>query len=122
MTHELDAFLASYSRESRENTLCLRKLVLNVFQNADEQINVKTGLITYSLPQKPSKDWILAIAPHMKHINLIFSRGAQLPDPSKLLAGTGPQARHVKIRSEVETENPALRQILQESLRRKNTE
>jgi hypothetical protein len=122
MSHELDAFLAGYSRESRENTLCLRKLVLDLFPNADEQINVKTGLITYSLPQKSSKDWILAIALHMKHINLIFSRGAQLQDPSKLLSGTGLQTRHVKIKSEAETENPALRQILQESLKLEDTE
>jgi hypothetical protein len=122
MTHELDVFLAAYSRESRENTLCLRKLVIDFFPNADEKIDVKTGLITYSLPQKSSKDWSLAIALHMKHINLIFSRGAQLPDPTKLLAGTGLQTRHVKIKSETETENPALWQILQESLKLEDTE
>jgi hypothetical protein len=117
MSDELDAFLSKYSRESRENTLCLRKLILEVFPTADEKIDVKAGQIIYGLPRKTGKNWILAIALQMKYLNLIFSRGAQLPDPSKLLAGTGLQARHIKIKSEEETENPALQLLLKEAFK-----
>jgi hypothetical protein len=53
----------------------------------------------------------------MKHVNLMFSQGAKLPDPSRLLAGTGKQARHVKITSEEQTQNPALRSLLGEALK-----
>ena len=117
MTDQLDPFLAAFSRESRENTLCLRKMVFEVFPNVYESIDFKTGMITYSL-SKERNMWVFAIALHMKHINLIFSQGAKLPDPTKLLAGTGKEARHIKFKSESETQNIALRQLLQEALKR----
>ncbi len=116
MTNELDIFLAQYSREAREISLCLRKLVLEVFPEALEQIDPKSGIIAYGV-NKTYKGVVCAIAPHMKHVNLMFSRGTTLPDPAKLLVGTGKQARHVKITSEAETENPALRQLLQEAIK-----
>ena len=115
MSDQLNAFLASYSREAREITLCMRKLVLDVLPKADEQIDPQTEIITYSFDRKTAKGWVCAIAPHMKHVNLLFSKGAEIPDPSKLLVGTGEQARHIKIRSEAETENPALQQLLKEA-------
>ena len=116
MNDALDAFLAAYSREAREIALCLRTLVLDVFPNALEQIDPKSGIIAYGYDQT-SEGQVCAIAPRMKYVNLMFSRGAQLPDPSKLLNGTGKQARHVKIRSEVETEKPELRALLREALK-----
>jgi hypothetical protein len=115
MGNLLDTFLSAYSRESRENTLCLRKLLLDVFPTAHEVIDSKTGTITY---RRKNELWLFAIGLHMKHLNLIFSNGTSLADPTGLLSGTGPQARHVKIRSEAETQNPALRSLLQESLKR----
>ncbi len=116
MNDTLNAFLAAYSREAREIALCLRQLVLDVFPNALEQIDPKSGIIAYGF-DKTFKSQVCAIAPHMKHVNLMFSKGAQLPNPYKLLSGTGEQARHVKIRSEAETENPALRVLLREALK-----
>jgi hypothetical protein len=115
MNDALNAFLAAYSREAREIALCLRKLVLDVFPNALEQIDPKSGIIAYGF-DKTYKGQVCAIAPHMKHVNLMFSRGAALLDPAKLLVGTGKQARHVKIKSELETENPALRLLLNEAI------
>jgi hypothetical protein len=114
MDKQLDEFLAKYSRESRENTLCLRRLLFEVFPNATEQIDSKAGLITYSYPKR--NKWVLAIVVHMKHISLIFSQGAQLSDPSALLGGRGQEARHIKIRSESETQNSDLKRILKEAL------
>jgi hypothetical protein len=53
----------------------------------------------------------------MKHVNLMFSRGSQFPDPTGLLSGTGKHARHVRITSETETQNLALRQLLLDALK-----
>jgi len=114
MNRQLDSFLASYSREAREIALCLRKLVLDVFPRAVEQIDPKAGIIAYGI-NKTETGLVCAIAPHMKYVNLLFSRGASLHDEAKMLVGTGKQARHVKIKSEAETENPALRLLLKEA-------
>ena len=117
MGNQLDAFLALFSRETRENVLCLRTLILEVFPQAVEEIDPKSRIVAYGFTQKSYKGWVCAIQPHMKHVNLIFSEGTQIPDPTGLLTGTGKQARHVKIRSEAETQNPALRQLLEEALK-----
>ncbi len=113
---QLDAFLSSYSREAREIVLCLRKLVFDVFADGIEQVDFKSGLVAYRF-NTTSKELVFAVVPHMKHVNLMFGRGAHIPDPFKLLTGTGMRARHIKIKSEAETDNPALRQLLKEALK-----
>ena len=112
----LDHFLSSYSREAREITLCLRRLILDIFPDGFEHIDSKSGIMAYGFNTTP-EGLVFAIVPHMKYVNLIFGRGTQIPDPYRLLAGTGKQVRHVKIRSEAETEDPAFRQLLKEALK-----
>jgi hypothetical protein len=115
LNDQLNSFLASYSREAREIALSLRKVVLDVFSEAVEHIDSKSGIIAYSF-DRTCEGLVCVIAPHMKHVNLMFSLGARLFDPCKLLDGRGEQARHVKIRSEAETENPALRLLIEEAV------
>jgi hypothetical protein len=50
-------------------------------------------------------------------VNLGFARGADLPDPSHLLTGTGKRARHVKITGEAQIGAPALRALLDAAVR-----
>ncbi len=113
----LDTFLIQFSRETRENVLCLRSLILDVFPSASEQIDEKSKLIAYGFDGKGNKSIVFAIMPHVKHVNLMFSKGVQLLDPTGLLSGTGKHARHVRITSEAETQNPALRQLLLDALK-----
>ncbi len=116
MSNALDTFLAQYSREAREISLSLRNLILDVFPNAIEQVDPKSGIIAYGFTRNSYKGLVCAIQPHMKHVNLMFSKGTQLPDPSGLLVGTGKLARHVKFHSEAEIQNPALRKLLEEAV------
>jgi hypothetical protein len=116
MREQLNAFLAMYSRESRENVLCLRNLILEVFPGAVEDVDPKSGLIAYGVGGKGYQGLVLAIMPHMKHVNLMFSKGAQLPDSDGLLTGTGKQARHVRITSEAETQNPTLKLLITKAI------
>ena len=113
----LDEFLSQFSRETRENVLCIRSLILDVFPAASEQIDTKSKLIAYGFGGKGNESPVFAIMPHMKHVNLMFSKGAQLPDPTGLLTGTGKHVRHVRITSEAETQNPELRQLLLDALK-----
>ncbi len=47
------------------------------------------------------------------HVNVGFFLGAELPDPSRLLEGTGKFMRHVKLRPEREVDDMALRQLIE---------
>lgn len=115
MTDAFDEFLAKYSREAREISLCLRALVLDIFPSAVEQIDPKSGTAVYGY-NKPYKGLVLAIQPHKKHVNLMFSKGTQIPDPEGRLIGTGIHARHVRFTSEEQTQSPSLRRLIENAL------
>ena len=46
------------------------------------------------------------------HVNVGFYQGAALPDPSRLLQGTGKNMRHVKLRSLTATDEAALTTLI----------
>jgi hypothetical protein len=46
------------------------------------------------------------------HVNVGFFRGALLPDPSRLLQGTGKLMRHVKLRPGTATNSEALNRLI----------
>ena len=49
------------------------------------------------------------------HVNVGFFRGAALPDPARLLQGTGKFMRHVKLRPGMATNEAALRRLIDEA-------
>jgi hypothetical protein len=58
------------------------------------------------------KETICTIIPSKKGIKLGFYKGSELPDPKKLLTGTGKVHRHVEIKSEEDLSNPALKKLV----------
>src|ERR1700754_4510508 len=46
------------------------------------------------------------------HVNVGFFQGASLPDPARLLQGTGKRMRHVKLRTKTTTNAAALRKLI----------
>src|SRR6188768_3750654 len=46
------------------------------------------------------------------HVNVGFFQGATLPDPGRLLQGTGKFMRHVKLRAGTSTDATALRRLI----------
>jgi hypothetical protein len=49
------------------------------------------------------------------HVNVGFFRGAELPDPHRLLEGTGKFMRHVKLRPEGDVDSTALSELIRTS-------
>ena len=105
-------FLASYPPEVQKLALALRVLILRVLPSAIEQVDPPSKIIAYGT-DRTYAGLICAIALFKAHVNLMFARGAELPDPEHLLEGTGKRARHVKITARAEVENPALRTLLE---------
>ena len=50
-----------------------------------------------------------------EHLSLAFLRGAKLPDPEKLLEGTGKGVRHVKLRSVTDVKRPGVKRLIAEA-------
>jgi hypothetical protein len=106
------AFLAGYSAEVRELAYRVRTLVFTVWPEAVEQVHGPQQSIGYSVGQKMA-EVVYVIMPLKTAVNLGFARGSELPDPARLLAGTGKRARHVKISTTADLENPAVRALLE---------
>lgn len=115
MNKALREFLGSYSAEVRGLALKTRALILDVIPDAVEQVDPASRIIAYGYGRKMA-DIVCAVAPHTSHVNLMFSKGTELPDPAGLLEGTGKRARHVKIRAARELEVPALRGLVEEAV------
>ena len=62
-------------------------------------------LISYSPTDKPY-DAIVSIAARADRVELYFNRGPQLPDPKKLLLGSGKQTRFIRLNSAKDLADP----------------
>lgn len=114
---QLLGYLAAYDPHVSNVTLALREVVLEEAPDAVESIAKGYALaIGFSFTGKPLKDGFCHIVTYKTHVNLGFNRGALLPDPNGVLAGTGKSIRHITIRNQNELEHAAVRRYLQAAI------
>jgi len=85
-----------YSETILRLVMVLREMVREQLPELTEFVDVSSRIIAYGKSAKYS-DLVYAIVPHTRHINLMFSRGASMPDLDGILQGTGRKARHIHI-------------------------
>jgi hypothetical protein len=111
------SYLAPYDPHIADLTLALRDVVLEEAPEAIESISKGYAVaIGFSFTGKPMKDGFCHVVTYASHVNLGFNRGAQLPDPNRVLAGKGKSIRHITIHDQSELERPFLRRYLQAAI------
>src|SRR5215469_2591401 len=91
--------LASCSPGVTHLALALRELVLTEAPKAQEVLYaVYARVIVFKLPVRKYGAFCSVVA-YARHVNLAFYHGAELPDPHKLLEGTGKAMRHIRFAS-----------------------
>jgi len=113
MTNGFDEILAGVSPQARELALQARALIQAVYPAVVEVPWPKQRVIGYGVGPKKMSEHFCYISVNKNHINVGFMYGAELPDPEKLLDGSGKLLRHVRITSPEELENPALQELLE---------
>jgi hypothetical protein len=108
-TQHVQAWLETLPVEKKPTINNLRKLIGSVAPEAHEIIY--HDALGYG-PTDSGFDRILYVTVFETHINLGFFFGGFLPDPERLLVGSGKRMRHIKIRSLQESENPAITSLL----------
>ena len=93
----------------------MRQFLLKDLKGITEQPDAKANVIGYSYGAG-YKDLICTIIFSKKGIKLGFYKGAELPDPKKLLTGSGKVHRYVEINSEDDIRNPALLELLEHAV------
>lgn len=113
MTNGFDEIVSGVSPKARELARQARALIEAVYPAVVEVPWPKQRVIGYGVGPKKMSEHFCYISVSENHINVGFMYGAELPDPHKLLEGSGKLLRHVRITQLHELENPALRELLE---------
>lgn len=117
---QLKAFLAKYTPALARQARAARKHMRARYPHAHEMVydNYNALVIGYCPTERPSEA-IFSLAMLPDHVSLCFLQQAgQLPDPHKLLQGSGNIARHIKLRSPADLDEAAIVALMDEAERR----
>lgn len=108
-------FLGNYDKQIVSLAMKLREIIASYLPEINEQVDLPARMIAYTYGKKYS-DMICTIIPSKKGIKLGFNRGVDLPDPEKMLEGTGKISRYVRIESDTQILSPAIETLLLNAL------
>jgi hypothetical protein len=74
-------------------------------------------VVSYS-PNEHGYEGVLAIRASAKGVELHFNRGKELPDPEKLLRGSGKQTRSIAVEGAATLTRPAVARLIEEAIAR----
>jgi hypothetical protein len=97
---QLRSFIAKFEPKHQTLLRALRKALRKRFPTAYELAydNYNFFVIGYGSTERPS-DCIVSMAAGANGVGLCFIHGASLPDPHKLLLGSGNQTRFIRLES-----------------------
>lgn len=110
---QLKNFIEKFEPKQQTLIRSVRKALRNRFPTAYELAydNYNFFVIGYSPTERPS-DAIFSIAAGANGVGLCFIRGATLPDPKKILLGSGKQTRFIRLESAKTLERPEVESLL----------
>ena len=110
-----EEILSRYEEKIAQLGLQLRVFLFSELKGINEEADATANIISFNYG-KGYKNIICVILPSKKGIKLGFYKGSELPDPEKLLTGTGKVHRFVEIKSVQDLNNPALKRLLKEAV------
>jgi hypothetical protein len=110
---ELHDFLEAFAPRISKLFFATRRTVLDAAPEANELIYNAYNAVTaaYSFSGR-LKEAFCHVAAYSGYVNLGFNHGAELPDPSDALVGSGARIRHVRISSPADLRPPPLKALL----------
>ncbi len=102
----IDAYLEKKPAEHAAVAKALRKLVKKTVPGIKESVN------PWKIPTFESNGPMCFFMVGKNHVTFGFLRGTSLPDPARLLEGTGRKLRHVKLRTAEDLQKPALKKLV----------
>ena len=112
----VEDILSNYEEKIAGLALKLRNFILQELIDIIELPDNSANIIGYGYG-KGYKDMICTILLSKKGVKLGFYKGSELPDPEKLLTGTGKVHRFAEIKTEQAISSPELKNLLTEALK-----
>ena len=113
---ELGPLLERQSDEVATVFLGLRTLILEVMPDATESLDLPDRVLAFGYGPPGGvrmRGLAIGLIPHTAHVNVQLADGAELPDPTGIVEGTGKRIRHVKCRDLADVARPALRALIE---------
>src|SRR3712207_6270411 len=110
---EFEAMLAGSPEPIRQLARSARTLIYDVLPGTVEVVWPHQRTAGYGTGPRKMTEHFCWLAPHARHLVFGFYYGTELPDPDGLLEGSGRLMRHVKVRSQADLANPALRRLIE---------
>ena len=116
---QLNAFIAKFEPKHRALVRSARNFLHKRFPSANELVYdySKFFVIGYS-PIERGSDSVVAIALGADGLRLYFNQGARLPDPKKILLGSGKQTRFIWIESRKTLRLPEVEALMETAIDR----
>jgi hypothetical protein len=110
---QLRTFIAKFEPKDQRLIRAVRKLIRKRLPAANELVydNYNFFVIGYSSTERPSHT-IVSIAAGASGVGLAFYYGAKLPDPHRLLLGSGNQNRFIRIPSAGVLDDPRVQALI----------
>jgi hypothetical protein len=119
---QLDGFIAKYSPEvaalARAALARLRARLPGAIELVYDNYN---ALAIGFGPTERTSDAIFSITLWPRWVSLFFLQGAGLPDPHRLLEGSGKVARHLVLEDAEDLDRPAVQELIARGLERART-
>lgn len=116
---ELNKFIDKYSPEIgdlfRECRSKMQKLVPGAVELVYDNYN---ALVVGFGPSEHASEAPLSIAAYPRWVNLYFLDGVGLPDPKRILKGSGKMVRNITVRDAAELDRPEVKTLVKEALKR----
>jgi hypothetical protein len=110
---QLQGFIGKFNSKDQRLIRAVRTAVRKRFPTANELVydNYNFFVIGYSTTERPS-DAVVSIAARANGVGMCFIHGAKLPDPHKLLLGSGKQTRFIRLESAAVLARPEVEALL----------
>ena len=119
---QLDSFIDKFEPKNQALIRALRKTLRKRLPTANELVydNYNFFVIGYCSSERPS-DCILSIAAAANGAVVYFTHGAKLPDPHKILRGSGNQGRSIQAPSAETLAQPEVEALIAAAVARNKT-
>jgi hypothetical protein len=119
---QLKGFIAKFEPRHQKLIRAVRKALRKRFPTAYELVydNYNFFVIGYS-PTERASDAIVSVAAGANGLGLCFIHGAALPDPKKILLGSGRQTRFIRLESAEVLMRPEVEALIRVAIARAKT-
>ena len=115
---QLDAFLDKFTPEVATTARhCLKKMRARLPGAVQIVYDNYNALAIGFGPSERASEAIFSIVLYPRYVTLFFLQGARLPDPKKVLHGSGKIVRHIQLEGATDLDQAAIRELMAVALK-----